>query len=135
MIHTASYFEDWNFGKKGRLVSIALEMPDWFTEHYSDREVVVNEKLQPTWHLVSSRKARIMSPDQYKKIYHNLLRDQLIGNWLDLLYGRQGPKKALELLELKDGDTLLCWEKHGLFCHRKIVAELLIRNKVNVSRK
>ena len=135
MIHTASFYEEWNFGKKGRLVNIALNMPDWFAKHYSDREVITNEILQPTWHMVYSRNAKIMSPDQYKKIYYNLLRERLIGNWLDLINGRQGPKNTFKLFGLKDGDTLLCWEKHGYFCHRKLVAELLRKNGIDVARK
>ncbi|MBA7529767.1 hypothetical protein ES705_21966 [subsurface metagenome] len=134
MIHTASFYEEWNFGK-GRLVSIALDVPDWFANHYDSREVAIIEILQPTWHLINSRKARIMSPDQYEKIYFNLIKERVSGNWYDLENGRLGPKKTLQLFGVKDGDTLLCWEKHGYFCHRKLVADLLRKNGIDVVRK
>ena len=134
MIHTASFFEEWNFGS-GRLVSIAIQAPDWFAVTYGERELEICELLQPDWHLVNSYRAHLLSPDKYKKIYWDLLKERLKDNGFDFLNGYLGREKTLELLGLQDSDTLLCWEKHGKFCHRILVADLLRKNGIEVVRK
>lgn len=131
MIHTASFFEDWNWGKKGRLVSIALTTPMLAP----DREIVTNELLCPEWNLVNSYRARLKTTGEYRKIYMKMLYSRIGGYMLDMENGRLGGKNALKLFELEDEDTLLCWENHGRFCHRIIVAELLRKNGVEVARK
>lgn len=132
MIHTASFFEPENFGP-GRLVSIAIDMPEHFFHQYADRGVAENDIFQPTWNIVSSFRAGNMTMDQYKRAYYGLLQERL-PCFYDLEYGRLG-EKAYEALWLEDGDTLLCWEKWGQFCHRILVAELLERNGIQVVRK
>ena len=135
MIHTASFFEEWNFGKKGRLVSIGMTTPDWLATTYSDREIVINEKLQPDWNMINDYKAGLLHPDNYKKRYMKLLYSRLGGFMLDVEYGRMKGKKVLDFFGIEDEDTLLCWEKHGRFCHRQIIAELLRKNGIDVVRK
>jgi hypothetical protein len=34
--------------------------------------------------------------------------------------------------QLRDGDALCCWEREGVFCHRRILAELLTTFSVEV---
>jgi len=134
MIHTASFYEERDFGK-GRLVSIAMEMPDWFLFTYRHRKIVVNEQLQPGWDIVNSYRAGLLHPDKYKKRYMKLLYSRLGGFMLDVGYGRMKGKKTLDFFKLQDGDTLLCWEKYPKFCHRIIIAELLMKNGIEVVRK
>lgn len=134
MIYTASFYEERNFGK-GRLVSIAMEMPDRFLFTHSHRKIVVNEQLQPDWNIVNSYRAGLLHPDKYKKRYMKLLYSRLGGFMLDVAYGRMKGKKILDFFGIQDGDTLLCWEPYPKFCHRIIIAELLRKNGIEVVRK
>jgi len=134
MIYTASFFEEQHFGTD-RLVSIAMEMPSWFESGFSGRTIVVNELLQPTWNMVDSYKSGIMTVPEYRRHYRRFLYTRIEGYLYELENGRSGAKRALKILELEDGDTLLCWERYGQFCHRIIVADLLTRNGVEVQRK
>ena len=136
MIHTASFFEPQNFGD-GRLVSIAMQTPYAFAQRYSDsdRELAEVEELKPDWYLVSSYRSRVINKEKYKRIYYELLYKRFTGYWDDIMSGSLGPEKILNLFSLEDGDTLLCWEKYGKFCHRILVAEILKNNGVDVERK
>jgi len=135
MIYTASFFDPEEFGT-GTLVSIALAMPENFMYLHSDRKVVINEKLQPNWGMVNSKRAGIISTEAYKKQYFRLLKERLGRvDWHDLLNGKLGAEDTLRVLDLHDGDALLCWEKYGQFCHRILVAELLKNNGILVSRR
>jgi len=134
MIYTASFFEPENFGP-GRLVSIAIEMPDSFVHLYRNRDITVNELLQPVWNMEMGKRAAIMRNKEYKRQYFNLLKRRLGYDWPDLRDGRYKPWEALILLELQDEDTLLCWEEYGKYCHRIMVAELLKKNGIQVERK
>jgi hypothetical protein len=79
-------------------VAISQGVPGW----YKGR---VYKSLAPSWELV-----RIKDTEEYTRRY----REEVL-NRLD-------PKKVYKDL----GDAiLLCWEKPGEFCHRRLVAEWL----------
>jgi len=134
MIYTASFFEPENFGK-GRLVSIAMQTPYAFVYQYSDRELDEVEELKPDWYLVSAYRNRVITVKSYKRYYFELLHKRFTGYWDDMMSGSLGPEKILNLFSLEDGDTLLCWETYGKFCHRQIVADLLEKNGIDVNRR
>ena len=76
--------------------------------------------LCPGWDLVKTYKNGKITRDEYVYLYH-----QEILNRLD-------PSKVYE--DLGEDAILLCWEKPGIFCHRRIVAQWLYDNlqiKVN----
>ena len=81
-----------------RLIGISQGVPKWF-----DGEVF--KALAPTWAMV-----RMKNMEEYTRLYKNRI--------LSLL---DPVKLAAEL----DGAILLCWEKPGEFCHRRLVAEWL----------
>jgi len=135
MIYTASFFEPKNFGN-GRLVSIAIQTPYAFAQQYSDsdRELAEVEELKPDWYLVSAYRDRVITVKSYKRYYFELLNKRFTGYWDDMMSGSLGPD-ILYLWELRDNDTLLCWETYGKFCHRLLVADILEKNGVDVLRK
>lgn len=95
MIKT-SYFAKYK-GRNG--ISIALSSPrNFHGSSYPD--------LFPTWQLLRLYK-QTGDKTAYTKAYMKIL------NKLD-------PQKVYKDL---DNKTLLCWEKTGSFCHRKIVAQ------------
>ena len=92
-----SYFAKYR-GNMG--VSIARSTPSWFTgKRYSP--------LMPPWDLIKGYKNGAVPEEEYAKIYNKLLDD------LD-------PQEVY--LRLQDR-VLLCWEKPGDFCHRRLVAD------------
>jgi len=135
MIYTASFFEPKHFGD-GKLVSIAMEIPENFMITHPEREVVLNELLQPRWGMVGSRRAGIINTKTYGKQYFLILREK-IGrvDWYDLQNGKMGAEETLRTLVLQDGDTIVCWEKYGQFCRRILIAGLLEKNGVIVRRR
>ncbi|OPL13694.1 MAG: hypothetical protein AVO39_10165 [delta proteobacterium MLS_D] len=136
MIYTASFFERkyWGAGE-GRLVSIAMDMPDGYTWNYHGFHITENELLKPEWWLVNGFKSGNILPKGYKREYFTILKGRFGENWGALYRGFLGPGKALEVMELEDGDRLLCWEGYGTFCHRILVAELLRKNGIEVRRR
>jgi len=93
-----SYFAKYK-GKDG--VSIALSTPKWFK---FQKEI----SLMPTWDMINGIKNGSLSKDQYEKIY----REKILF-LVDPFY----------IYEKYENSVLLCWEKIGEFCHRRIVAE------------
>jgi uncharacterized protein (DUF488 family) len=97
-----SYFAKY---KGNNAVSIALSTPKWFNgESYSD--------LYPKWDFIN----------QYKKdkdifVYMNSYHNEILSK-LD-------PDKVYN--DLKDS-VILCWEKSGDFCHRRVVAHWIEYN-------
>lgn len=93
-----SYFSSklWH-GKNA--VAISRGIPEW----YKGR---VYKALAPSWDLV-----RINDTEEYTRRYRNEVLNRL------------DPKKVYK--DLGDDAILLCWEKPGDFCHRRIVAEWL----------
>jgi hypothetical protein len=86
------------------LVSIAGQTPEEFRKKFSYR---VYKDLIPPKQLVLDYKSKKISIQEYTRIY----KEQL--NKLD-------PFKVYEDLK---GSIILCWEKPGSFCHRRLVAD------------
>ena len=83
-------------------ISIAIKSPDWFDgPSYSD--------LFPKWDMINAFK-KTRDEDEYVTAYYSEILSKL------------DPEKVWE--DLKD-KTLLCWERSGSFCHRRIVADWL----------
>ena len=84
-------------------VSIALSTPQWYPKcrKYPD--------LFPTWDLIKTYK-NDKDQDRYIEIYTTEI------------LGKLDPEKVYS--DLKN-NTLLCWEKPGMFCHRRVVAAWL----------
>ena len=85
---------------KSRLVGISQGVPKWFSGE-------VYKALAPTWEMV-----RMKDMERYIKLYHAQI------------LGKLDPHKTAKLLE---NSILLCWERPGEFCHRRLVAEWLER--------
>lgn len=76
--------------------------------------------LFPGWKLVHQVKNGKISRNEYEELYQELILNRL------------DPGEVFA--ELGDDAILLCWEKPGLFCHRRIVARWFYDNlgiKVN----
>ena len=98
-MHT-SYF--WRFyrSRSKRLVSIALKTPEWFQGwHYP--------ALAPREDMLH------LGEEEYRREYQAIL---------DKLDPRQ------VYADLGPNAVLLCWERPGEFCHRRLVAEWLEKN-------
>jgi L-rhamnose isomerase len=103
LIHTANF---WTFDASfGEPVNIASKHPSWWKgESY--------RVLFPSWSLVKSYKESLDS-DVYTEGYCRAILDKL------------DPSKVYDQLTLGSHRrvVLLCWEKPGDFCHRRLVAE------------
>lgn len=100
--------------KKYKLVSISRKPPDWMVV---DKIYI---PLCPNWNLVNDYKSGTISQEEYTKIYYEIYLNKL------------DPLKTYN--ELEENAILLCYEKTGKFCHRRLVAEWLEKNlnvKVN----
>lgn len=85
-------------GKDPKAVAISQGIPKW----YRGKRMI---ELAPSWELV---KAKIPETEYTRRYYlENLCK----------LHAK------LIVEDLEDGAILLCWEKPGDFCHRRIVAE------------
>lgn len=94
-----SYFAKY---KKDNGVSIALSPPSWF-------KGITFHELNPTWDMLVKYK-NDGDEQAYREAYHTLILSKL------------DPQQVFDKL---NGKVLLCWEKAGVFCHRRIVAEWL----------
>jgi hypothetical protein len=101
-----SYFAKY---KEDNGVSIAVGTPRWFN---GEQE----KSLFPTWDLVNGIHDGSMNREEYEVKYRQIL------NKLD----------ANEIYEKYKDSVLLCWEKIGEFCHRRIVAEWIYEETGNV---
>jgi len=96
-----------NFARNGsnpNAIAISSIIPEW----YNGKEM--RELLAPKFDLVKKTKDGTYSKEKYKEEYLKLLNDRQIV-----------PEELIELLP--DGAILLCYEKPGGFCHRRILAE------------
>lgn len=75
------------------------------------RHVRVYKPLCPGWKLVHQYKEGRITQDEYVYLYHAEILNRL------------DPSKVCK--DLRDDAILLCWEKPGIFCHRRIVAKWL----------
>ncbi len=98
-----SYFSKYN-GKNG--ISIALSSPSWFKGNSF-------KKLAPTWSILN----------EYKKTKN---KERYIKRFKKEILSKLDPNEVFNSLGNKA--VLLCWEKSGKFCHRRIVAEWLEDN-------
>ena len=100
MIQTSYYGnKDLRGGIRGfRLVGISQGVPKWF-----DGEVF--KPLAPTWAMV-----RMKDMEEYTRLYKSRIL---------------APLDPVKLAAELDNSILLCWEKPGEFCHRRLVAEWL----------
>jgi len=67
--------------------------------------------LCPGWPLVKDYKQERISRDQYIQIYREDILDKL------------NPEKVFH--DLGEEAVILCWEKPGKFCHRRLIADWL----------
>lgn len=108
-----SYF----FSKKLRdienpnIVSISMKYPETI---FSKDDIRIYKQLCPGWTLIMEYKKHIINEQQYTNLYYENILNKL------------NPKIVYN--ELGENAILLCWEKPGIFCHRRIVADWFKRN-------
>ena len=97
-MHT-SYFGNIKNLPKDKTISIAQGQPAW----YKGRE---NRRLAPSWAMIK------MKPEEYDRHYAIIL-------------SKLDPQEEYDAMEnaVGGGAILLCWEKPGEYCHRRIVAD------------
>jgi len=102
MIYTSYFANHRNFPPGFDVVNIALKPPFWFKgKHY--------RYLFPTQEILYKYKA-------------DLNKEDYIVNYRFDVLDKLNPQTVFNHL---DGSILLCYEKRGDFCHRRIVAEWL----------
>lgn len=104
-----SYFANWRaFPETMTTISIAGKAPeDYYGLEY--------KKLAPKWAFFNDYKKGILDEDGYTDCYYDQVLSKLT------------PEQVYEELtkDLGTDVIMLCWEKAGAFCHRRIVAEWL----------
>lgn len=99
------------------LVAVSNSYPrhlPWLKEAHHYRE------LCPGWSLVKDYKKHKISWDNYIEIYREDILDKL------------NPEKVYH--DLGQDAVILCWEKPGKLCHRRLIAEWLYdRLKIRVN--
>lgn len=89
-----------------RCVAISARVP----KGYSNRRC---KKLAPPYWMVRKSKSGEITDEEFERQFTEYVLEKL---------------DAREILdEIGDDAVLLCWEKAGEFCHRKLVAEWLSR--------
>jgi len=99
-----SYFANRNAVADSNAVAICRGVPRWFKGR-------VYDPLRPSWKLVEEAKSGSISHDEYEQRY----RAEVLA----------GLDPATVRRELGDDAILLCWERPGEPCHRRIVARWL----------
>ena len=113
-MNTSYYASPKILKKDFKLISISRKPPDWFKVDN------IFLPLCPTWDLVMSYNSRKITKEEYTIRYY-------MEN-LDLL----DPAKTYQALG--ENSVLLCYEKSGVFCHRRIVAKWLMDNlNINIT--
>jgi len=96
-----------NFSRSGshpRAVAISRTQPrGWTGRAY--------EPLAPSWRLVQAAKSGAIDEDEYSRRYRAEVLSKL------------DPTRVYA--DLGEDAVLLCWERSGAFCHRRLVAEWL----------
>ncbi len=114
-IKTSWYYSN-RIRKPGlRLIGISNAIPQGLSLN-----VRLYPALRPGWKLVHELKSGYITEDKYTEMYYYLILNRLNPTW------------AYE--ELGENAVLLCFEKPGEFCHRRIIAEWFnehLRVKVN----
>jgi uncharacterized protein (DUF488 family) len=105
MIYTCSFFQHQLYD--GRKCSIANSQPPAY-----DFEVI--PALQPG-KIVAQLKARQISQEKYVEVY------------LAQLAAEEELLRRMITFSEKTNVILMCWEKEGNFCHRRLVADHLVK--------
>lgn len=95
-----------NYARKGshpNAIAISRKPPDWYTG-------TTLPELAPTWKMIMAYKEGNITETDFISMYVDLLHRQ-----------RFDPNKFIE--PLPDSTFLLCYEKPGDFCHRRVLAE------------
>jgi len=92
-----------------KLVSISRKPPVWFTLSHQ-----IYNPLCPSWDLVMSYKSGEITEEAYTIRYYNEILNNL--------------EPARTYQELGEDAILLCFEKAGDFCHRRIVADWFLKH-------
>lgn len=96
-----------NFSRSGsdpRAVAISRSQPRGWTGR-------IFEPLAPSWRLVQEAKSGAIDDDEYIRRYRAEVLSKL--------------EPGRVFADLGDDAILLCWERPGAFCHRRLVAEWL----------
>jgi len=72
--------------------------------------------FSPTWQMVLDHKTGVLSDEHYTDMYYNLMRISYKDN-----------PDAWELLLFKGRVVLCCYCKPGDFCHRRLLADILVK--------
>ncbi len=111
---TTSYFA--NIKNLTNPVSIARSEPKWFLASFKIPPVY--KKLAPSWSLIGKAKQGKIGLEEYTGIYYQ-----------DVLNRCEPLSVIRELTKLFGKEcTLICWERPGVFCHRRLVAKWLEEN-------
>jgi uncharacterized protein YeaO (DUF488 family) len=96
-----SYFAKRRAASDPHAVAISRGVPRWFKGR-------VYDPLRPSWNLVEAAKSGTITFEEYERRYRAEVLD--------------GLDAAAVRRELGDDAILLCWERPGAPCHRRIVA-------------
>jgi hypothetical protein len=96
-----SYFAKRRAASDPHAVAISRGVPRWFKGR-------VYDPLRPSWNLVEAAKSGTITTEEYERRYRAEILD--------------GLDPAVVRRELGDDAILLCWERPGAPCHRRIVA-------------
>jgi len=99
-----SYFANRSAAADPNAVAISRGVPRWFKGR-------VYDPLRPSWALVEAAKSGKITNAEYERRYRSEVLD--------------GLDPAVVRRELGDEAILLCWERPGASCHRRIVARWL----------
>ena len=105
-MYTSHYFSNKISAADTNLVRISSSFPKNMVWLQNSK---VYKPLCPEWDIVDQYKKGKLADNQYTLLYYKQTLDCL------------DPEKVYQ--ELGDDTILLCWEKPGWFCHRRIVAE------------
>ena len=119
-IFLASFLEPENFGP-GRKLAITTSKPESFEV---DGKI---SYLTPSDELIENYKIKQQNDQKEASDYFNKsFYEQLKSTYVSLKsYAKENSKTEMEVLPLKDGDTLLSWERDGFTNYRGTVAGLL----------
>lgn len=99
-VYTSNYARN---GTHPNAIAISRKPPDWYTG-------TALPELAPTWEMIMAHKEGNITEMDFISMYVDLLHRQ-----------RFDPNKFIE--PLPDPTFLLCYEKPGDFCHRRVLAE------------
>ena len=107
-MHTSYYFSNRIREPGLNLIAVSNTYPRHLPWLKNARQY---RKLCPGWSLVKGYKKQELSWQKYTEIYH----DRILNNL--------NPEKVYS--DLGENAILLCWEKPGRHCHRRLVAAWL----------